>query len=235
MIKIIFGSVHTSTMEQFQIANFTSTTHCQMHLFQLFKFIGLQNFVLSVFLVLSGIQILGQTAGYSIYSADKELLGQLKVSSIQADTTTKIAVVSQFKIKMLITIDVKYTLQSFYRNGELVSNSIKMYRNDELHSFAKTTKVGSQYKFTKDETESIYDKRISFSESLLYFNEPIKIKTIYSEFDGIEKTIIESTNGHYKIRNPLNGNVSEYFYEKGTLSTAIVHFQMMTLYLTKNL
>ncbi len=199
------------------------------------KFISLRNFILLVFFGLNGAMIFGQTAGYSIYSADKELLRQLKVSSIQADTTTKIAVVSQFKIKMLITVDVKYTLQSFYRNGELVSNSIKMYRNDELHSFARTTKVGSQYKFIKDENESIYDKRISFSESLLYFNEPNQISTIYSEFDGIEKTIIESNKGHYKIMNPLNGNVSEYFYEKGTLSTAIVHFQMMTLYLTRDL
>jgi hypothetical protein len=205
-----------------------------MNSFPPLKYIGLQNFILAAIFVLSGIHALGQTAGYSIYSADKELLGQLKVSSIHADTTTKIAVVSQFKIKMLITVDVKYTLQSFYRNGELVSNSIKMYRNDELHSFAKTTKVGSQYKFIKDENESIYDKRISFSESLLYFNEPNQISTIYSEFDGIEKTIIESSTGHYKIKNPLNGNVSEYFYEKGILSTAIVHFQMFTLYLTRD-
>ncbi|MBK6525360.1 MAG: hypothetical protein IPG07_07260 [Crocinitomicaceae bacterium] len=203
--------------------------------FRPLKFIGFQNTTLVAIFVLVGIHAFGQTAGYTIYSADKELLGQLKVSSIQADTTTKIAVVSQFKIKMLITIDVKYTLQSFYRNGELVSNSIKMYRNDELHSFAKTTKVGSQYKFIKDENESIYDKRISFSESLLYFNEPIQISTIYSEFDGVEKTIIESSKGHYKIKNPLNGNESEYFYEKGTLSSAIVHFQMMTLYLVKDI
>jgi hypothetical protein len=83
-------------------------------------------------------------------------------------------------------------------------------------------------------TSLVYDKRISFSESLLYFNEPTQISTIYSEFDGIEKTIIESSTGHYKIQNPLNGNVSEYFYEKGILSTAIVHFQMITLYLTRD-
>jgi hypothetical protein len=211
-----------------------ASNYSMMH-FRFNKLRGLQNFILSVTLLFTSINLLGQTAGYSIYSADQELLGQLKVSSTQADTTTKIAVVSQFKVKMLITLDVKYTLQSIYRNGELISNSIKIYRNDDLHSFAKTTKVGHQYKFVKDNTESYYNKRISFSESLLYFNEPKQIAALYSEFDGIEKTIVESSEAHYKIKNPLNGNVSEYFYEKGVLATAVVHFQMMTLYLTKDI
>jgi hypothetical protein len=198
------------------------------------KLVGLKNALASAFLVLCYGIVLGQNAGYSVYSSDQELLGQLKVSTIHADTTTKIAVISQFKVKMLITVEVKYTLQSLYHSGELVSSSIKMYRNNELHSFSKTTKIGSQYKFIKDNMESYYTKRISFSESLLYFNEPTHVRSLYSEFDGVEKTIVESTSGHYKIKNPLNGNVSEYIYEKGILKTAIVHFQMMTLYLTKD-
>lgn len=178
---------------------------------------------------------LSQTADYSIYSSKKELLGQLRVSKIDTDSTTKIAVISQFEVKMLMTIQIKYTLQTLYYNSKLASSYVKTYKNDELNSFSKTIKVGAQYEFVKDNIESYYSEQITFSESLLYFNEPDQVSALYSEFDGVKKMIIHRNAGHYKIQNPLNGNISEYFYEDGTLKTAIVQFQMMTLYLTKDL
>lgn len=175
----------------------------------------------------------GRIASYSIFSEKDELLGELKVSSVESDSITRIKVMSALKVTMIFSITVKYTLTTIYKYNELYSSSAVTFRNDKLHSVANTTKVGSQYLFKKDDEEHNYTKKIPFSESLLYFNEPKNIVTIYSEFDGVEKAVTSNGNGHYSLKNPINGNISEYFYEGGLLEKAIVSIQLMTVYIKK--
>lgn len=191
-------------------------------------------FSLALFLVIQTLYGFGQTANFSIFSTDKDLLGNLKVVSTKSDTATTISVTCLFTVKLLITIDVRYILTTVFKENQLYTGEIRTYRNNELHSAMNTDKVGNHYIFTKDGKQSVYANPILFSESMLYFNEPNDLASIYSEFDGVEKSIFEPSLGHYRIRNPLNGNFSDYFYESGLLKAAFVNLDMMMVYVEKN-
>lgn len=166
---------------------------------------------------------------YAIYSDTRELIGQLKVNSSQTDTVTKISVVSQFSVQLVMRVNVKYVLSSVYHNNQLYSNSVITYRNNTVNSVAKTVRAGSQYQYKKDDDEWVYPKAITFAESLLYFNEPLDKESVYSEFDGVDKPIQKVKTGHYQVTNPVNGNISEYFYETGILDRALVHVSFLPL------
>lgn len=189
---------------------------------------------LQAFLIFISAPGFGQTAYFSIYSTDKALLGNLKVVCTESDTSTTISVNCQFKVKLLVTINVRYILTTVFKENQLYSGEIRTYRNNELHSEMNTIKVGAEYLFTKDGKQSVFLNRITFSESMLYFNEPADLQSIYSEFDGVEKSIFEPGPGHYRIQNPLNGNFSDYFYESGLLKAAFVNLDMMMVYVEKD-
>lgn len=194
--------------------------------------IDLRNRLLCVLVLISCFSK-SQTYTYFIYSEKKEQVGDLKITRTIKDTITRIDMVSQIKVKLIITTSVKCDLTTVYHNNELFSNSVVTYRNNSVSSVAKTVKVGSSYQFDKDGDKTNYLEKINYSESMLYFQEPSKLSYLYSEFDGVAKSVVEKETNLYHVKNPINGNVSEYFYQNNVLSAATIHFQMMILHLVK--
>ena len=194
--------------------------------------ISLRNRLLFLVLLISCFSK-SQTYTYFIYSEKKEQVGDLKITRTIKDTITRIDMVSQIKIKLLITTSVKCDLTTVYHNNELYSNSVVTYRNNSVSSVAKTLKMGSYYQFVKDGAKTTYPDKIVYSESMLYFQEPAKLSSLYSEFDGVAKSVVEKEASYYQVKNPINGNVSEYLYKNNILSVATIHFQMMILHLVK--
>lgn len=175
-----------------------------------------------------------QKNSYSVYSAKNELLGNLNVNRTKTDSLTLIEVNSEIKVKKLISVVIAYTLSSIYFNGKLYSSSVITYRNKRVYSLMQTVRQNEQYKFTKDGDQVTFIKNIEFVESMLYFIEPKGISFAYSEFDGVHKSISKFKAEHYKITNPLNGNVSEYLYKKGVLESAKVDHPLITLFIFRD-
>ena len=191
-------------------------------------------FLLVLVLCLTPILSSAQQNSYSVYSAKKELLGKLKVNRTKTDSITLIEVDSEIKVKMLISVVISYSLSSIYFSDKLYSSSVITYRNKRLYSIMQTVRQNKQFKFTKDGDQINYIKDIDFVESMLYFKEPKGISFAYSEFDGVHKAISEYKSGHYKLTNPLNGNVSEYVYEKGVLESAQVQHPLMRIFVFRD-
>lgn len=168
---------------------------------------------------------------YVIKSEDDKTLGSLVVDRKVTDGKEEILVKSEIKVKKLVTVVISYSLRSVFVKNRLESNDIIVFRNHLPRDVMSTQKEAQGYLFTKNSEESKV-KDFSFCESMMYFNEPKDQPEIYSEFDGVFKSIEYHKNeNRYDLKNPKNKNISKYFYVNGMLQKAIVHHQLMTIFL----
>lgn len=173
-----------------------------------------------------------QTFNYTV-SANNASIGNLTVTKVQSENSTEIEVVCDIKIKLFISIDLKYRLNSTYKNNELVFSSVTVYVNGKIHSTSTAEKNGEYYTLTKDGHSSRYLHKITYSGALLYFIEPKGLTNIFSEFSNSNKSIKSIKNNEYQIVNPKNGHLSIYKYKNGILENTIIHHTLLTFSLTK--
>jgi hypothetical protein len=173
-----------------------------------------------------------QTLEYSISSKDHPI-GKLVVTKTEKNDVLQIEVTGEFKVHVLVSIDVKYKLNCTYKNQELIYSSVTTYSNGKVHSTSTTDKTGDYYTVTKDGHSSKYIDKITFSGALLYFKEPKGVSSVYSEFDDIDKSINKIGENEYQISNPNNGDFSKSTYKNGVLETSTVHSKFLTFTATK--
>lgn len=166
-------------------------------------------------------------------SSNNSSVGNLAVTQTKNNNLLQIEVISEVNIKVFIKVDIKYKLNCTYKDNELLFSSVTTYINGKLHTTSKTEKSGDYYTITNDGHASKFLHKITYSGALLYFTEPKGISTIYSEFHAIEKSIKPLGNHKYQITNPKNGQLSEYTYQNGILTTTINHHSLMPFTLTK--
>lgn len=168
-----------------------------------------------------------QTLVYSISTKNKQL-GNLRVERSKIDSIYQINVNSTIEFKFFIKIILNYKLNCFYKENELIYSSVSSYVNGKLNSSIKTEKLDKHYKVTLDGQSSIYLQDIGLSGAMSYYKEPLDMSTLYSDFYGYDKKVEMISEHNYKITNPKNGQVSEYFYKNGILKQAIIHHFLMS-------
>lgn len=174
-----------------------------------------------------------QTLDYDIISKGYSI-GHLTTTKTVKDSIVQIDVVSEVSVRILVKIDVKYKLQSTYKNNELFFSSITTYVNGKVHSTCKTEKTGNHYTITKDGQTTKFFNKIDFSNALLYYEMPKSIVTVFSESSGLEKKVKQTGAYTYDVINPKNDHISQYSYAtNGVLEKATVHNTLMTFILTK--
>ncbi|MFK5981617.1 MAG: hypothetical protein QM499_01795 [Flavobacteriaceae bacterium] len=173
-----------------------------------------------------------QTLHYKIMS-NNSYIGDLKVTKTSNKDAFQIEVISEVKVKLFISIDLKYKLNCTYKNNELFYSSVTTYVNGKIHSTSKTEKIGDYYSITKNGHSSKFLDKIPFSGALLYYSEPKGLTNIFSEFDNLKKPIKNIGINEYQITNPKNGHLSEYKYKNGVLMSTTNHHTLLTFKLTK--
>lgn len=188
-------------------------------------------FILISFILLT-IKPNAQTMVYDITSKNNNL-GQLSITKTQEEDLIKIEAISEVKVHLFIEIDLKYKLTTNYRNNSLIFSSVTTYVNGKRHSTITTEKIGENYSITKDGHLSKLYYPITYSAALLYWQEPINVANVFSEFDGIEKPIEGLGSGTYKLTDPKSGLINIYYYSNGRLTKATIEHTLMSFTLTK--
>lgn len=184
-----------------------------------------------IFFFCSALPGLARTDEYIIKDADDQDLGRLVVINTIKEDHEEILVKSEIKVKKLITVTISYSLHSIFYQNCLVQNDVITFRNRKPQDIMSTKRASEGYIFSKNSEErNVGD--VPYSESMMYYNEPVNRSEIYSEFDGVFKTVKKTSepNG-YQLTNPLNNNESYYYYEDGILERAIVKHALISLYL----
>lgn len=173
-----------------------------------------------------------ETAKYKVTSSGV-YLGDMSVSKTTTNDVVEIKIVSDVKVKLFLSIDLKYRLNCTYKNGNLMYSSVTTFVNGSKHSSVITEKKGQSYLVTEDGHVSKYLKVINYSGGLLYFDEPNNQKTLYSEFNGYDKVIKSLAQSRYLVTDNNTGHKSTYEYKNGTLILATIEHTLMTFKMTK--
>ena len=167
-----------------------------------------------------------QTYKFEILSKGKKI-GTITGTIKTIDKVIKVDIVALAKIHFIIDEDIKYELNSVYKDGMLFFSSASIFLNNKPHFSSVIRKDGENYILTKNGKQTTLNEPIYYSGSLLYFIEPIDKQKIFSEIDDILKDITKDSTSFYKIVNPKNGYASYFIFENGILKSAKIHHTYM--------
>lgn len=160
-------------------------------------------------------------------------IGEFSVSQTNENGILKIEAVSDIKVNLLFSYRVKYVQTTVYERGVLKSSCMKIYKNGQMDSDISLKLEKDYYLFMVDgDTTVIYDS-ITYSGSLLYFNEPIGIKQFYKERTAEKRQIKPLSEHLYIVKDEKGRELNRYVYENGILEYAKMYHTMGTLELKR--
>ncbi|WP_111707694.1 DUF6134 family protein [Lutibacter citreus] len=151
-----------------------------------------------------------------------KVIGSLKATKIIKNSQTIYKSSTTIKTRIIKDICVNYKYNVIFKDAFLETSNVHITINDKSHTKTLTEWKDAKYQIIKNEKKrKTFKDSISYSTVQLYFNEPINIKSCYSEQDGSFNTIVAMGNYTYKKVNS-KGKENMYFYKKGILKKAII-------------
>lgn len=185
-------------------------------------------------LLLISQQVYGQvySRSYEVKSGDKRV-GEIHATKHASGEVVQYEVTSDVYMTLLFSIHVSYKVQANFKEGVMVSSSATVYINDRVQNDVNVERTGDHYTVEMDgHTTRIYED-IKFSSAKLYFSKPGEnIKQVFSETNGIMKTLTETADGNFRLKDPdSNSSVNTYNYssEQGLHSIVIERSLFPTL------
>lgn len=174
---------------------------------------------LIVFCILFGLTATAQTRTYAVKVIGLKV-GEINVNKSQKADSTIYDLSSKVDVNFLVYhLKVDYRVKSVYLNGRFEKSEVKVVSNRGNY-FTKTERVGDGYKvfshqLEKKEVNKTIDLPIESTFAHMFFNEPLKLNTLYAEFyaDFIELKELK-TNTYI---GELDKNIDEYHFEDGLL------------------
>ena len=172
-----------------------------------------------------------QEVNYDLLSKNK-VIGSLTARKTKTNKGYEYKVKS--KVNYLYIYSYSYQLESEFENGHLIRNTLKTYLNGKESSSGSIRKVDDHYEISNDGEKTIFNGEITYSEAMIYFEEPINKTKLFSEFLGKDKLIKKIKSGNYKLTNPKNGYVSNYIYKNQLLQIAVIDLGLLSFKIVKS-
>lgn len=160
-------------------------------------------------------------------------IGEFTVNQTKLDNEISIDAVTDIEIRIVFSYMVKYTQQSHYQNGNLLKYRVQTLKNGSINSDTQLKRMDEAYLLIKDGDSTWVNKNITYSGSLLYFNEPKQDSLMYNERNGEMKSIQYIAENTYAITDRKGRRTNEYRYKDGVLETAILEHPIATIYMER--
>ena len=159
-------------------------------------------------------------ANYKVFRNEEEV-GTLSVQRVTTPASTTYSLNSSVVIKTLIAIHIKEIIENKFEQDVLINSLHSREINDFKSINKKLEKSGGQY-LSDAEALPHLGSNITNSVLSLYFQEPVKINTLYSESFMEMVSIHELKPGVYRLTQP-NQNATDYHYVNGALTKVEAH------------
>lgn len=175
-----------------------------------------------IFLLLSFLDTVGQTAHYDI-SLNSKKVGSQVVTQKVVDGITIVEIKSKATVSLGFKYTVAYHQIGKYDNQRLIESKVTITKNDELFSSSHTKWMNGYYEVIQDGKKSQIPGELYFATTRLYFQEPEKDHhRIYSEADCTIKILEKIDNHTFKVSEPGSRHGGKYYYQKSILQKAVV-------------
>lgn len=192
------------------------------------------NLVVLLFLFQSAIAQPNERSGKYQISVWGMNIGEFTVGQKMDGSDITIEAVTDVNVKMIFTYRVKYVQRSLYKNGILWNTNIDTFKNGKIYSNTHLERQADNYLLTKDGEKSIINGTITYSGSLLYFQEPKLIGSIYNERNGEINSLINLEDiNTYAIVDKKGKKTNKYVYQEGILMSAELIHSLATVYLKR--
>lgn len=171
-------------------------------------------------------------AGYNMFMLGKSI-GNFSVTQNNNNGRIEIKAITEVDISMLLTYRVKYVQHTIYDNGILQSSQVKTYKSGKLNSEMSMQLQNNSYLLVVDGDTSFVDAPITYSGSMVYFNEPIGITSIYKERTAEKNTLVSAGEHTYVVNNKKGKETNRYSYENGILQHATMKSTWGTIKMEK--
>ncbi|QHI36164.1 hypothetical protein IMCC3317_15230 [Kordia antarctica] len=144
-------------------------------------------------------------------------------------TTNSLATVHIFGETQIST-----SLTVEFLNGILQSSHYKIEKNGTLNDESNTILKNGVYYINHNGKTSQITSPITYATTMLYFDEPKGIETVFAELEGITKTISKAGLSMYVLSDPGNHHTNNYTYTNGILKEAVISHTLFNFKLTLN-
>ncbi len=193
-------------------------------------------FLFSILLISASIRLHAQpkyiekSAKYEVSVFGKRI-GHFTVNQKESENRIEINTLTEVEVRIVFTFKVKFVQRSIYRDGVLVSSRVQTYKNDQINSDMHLERNGGMYTVVEDGKTRTFEGKITYSGSLLYFNEPEEITSIYMERSGESADIESLTDNSYILSREKGSRTNKYYYEDGILTRAVLSHPLASIHL----
>ena len=167
-----------------------------------------------------------------IYKGDK--VGTMQYyQRVKADTSY-FKIISDVKMRFLFQVAVFSMEESYFNNGRMTYSNFFRDVNGTRKASRQTRAANNNYQAYADGKQvASYPGTIEYNVAHLYCQEPVNIRSVYS--DAFQQfLVIEKVENHkYKIRLP-DGNYNHYSYLNGICYQIDVHQALYDLQIVMN-
>lgn len=160
-------------------------------------------------------------------------IGEFSVTQTDNNGNVNIEAITEVKVNLLFSYRIKYVQNTVYNHGILQSSRVETYKNGKLNSNMWLKLQNNSYLIVNDGDTTIIENTITYSGSLVYFNEPVGIKNIYKERSNEMKQITAVSNHTYIIKDGKDREMNRYYYEDGILQYAEMRHPLGTIELIR--
>jgi len=158
-------------------------------------------------------------------------IGKFTVTQQTRGDEISIEAVTDVKVKIIFTYKVKFLQHTLYKDGMLANSHVETIKNGKVNSDTRLTKEGSAYILVKDGDSTLIHDQITYSGSLLYFNEPEQVPSIYKEISGDKSSINPAGDHTYVVTDEKGRVTNKYEYKNGMLDQAELKHTLATIYM----
>lgn len=191
------------------------------------KALRLKGTALALLCVLSISSAFAQTTKFAI-KRNGAVIGQMSFSCDQDGDNVFFKMSSKVNTRFIFKIDVETQDFAHFKNGKLVTSSVKRMVNGDAKDPKETKWMSNGYQVNAGKKSGIIKQSINYNMMLLYAKEPLNIGEVYSDNFQCFLPIIKKGEHQYRINLP-DGNYNDYLFENGICKQVTVNHTMYTI------
>jgi hypothetical protein len=190
-----------------------------------------------IFCFSTSVPVVAQTGGQSVRYNLRVLnmkIGELNVNQQVTGDEVVVDAITDVKVKIIFTYKVRFLQHSIYRQGALWSSHLQTIKNGSVNSDTWLKKSGDGYLLVQDGDSTLIHDKITYSGSLLYFNEPVHTPVLYQEIDGEKRNMKQEGEQTYVLTDKKGHVTNTYVYKNGILDHAEIKHTLANIYMDRS-